>query len=510
MSVRLALFIVGGVALAVLLFFALGDTRRVEPTAPAASLPAPESSTGASTEAVDATGDQQATWAGHCDTLIGADVSEDCLAALDARFLNSKPYQLPGLAMQAALVEVPDAPTWRELFADPLGTRARALEALSREECAREEGGISPELAEACGADAIAHFAALKALCAKGPRLKFHLRRGLPEVLAEMPATFEGFVFGHVTFAIPLPGAPPPEPPPVPERLHDIEDSDLYWRRRSEMEESYRWRAWAVTKCDRLPEGALDGVFADTPDLRALSHQHDPRAVIDKMRGPSSPSFQWQYRDYEANVAAHPDGLPDAAAREAAPHWDYEANVAAHRRTAPATPRGSAPDAEFAARFEVSRPFDVLEVPGDHNRWETYSCDWSAEQRYEAHRLMGIAVRLGSQWAMTQYRTQRLLDLRYRYDLREQHPVLWQVQTAKYHESPQLRAKAADLALSLAEELDVRIDRDRLLWLVGPASAAEADWEARAIAAFANVNSENSGDSPKPAESPATPQAKRP
>ena len=486
MSMRLALFIIGGVALAVALFFALGGTRQVAaPVVPNASAPAPEPSTGAGTSAdgADATGEQQAAWAGHCDTLFGADVSEDCLAALDARFLDGEPYQLPGLAMQAALVEVPDAPTWRELFADPLATRARALDALAREECVREKGGVSPELAEACGADAIAHFAALKALCAKGPRLKFHLRRGLPEVLAQMPATFEGFTFGHPFVATPLLEDVPP--PVEGARLHHLEDSDLYWRRRTEMEESYRWRAWAVTKCDRLPVGALDGVFPDTPDLRTLSRQHDPRAMIDKMHDPSAPSLQW-------------------------PHRDYEANVAARRRAAPATPRGTAPDAEFVAQVEVARPFDVLEVPGDHNRWETYSCDWSAEQRYEAHRLMGIAARLGNQWAMTQYRTQRLLDLRYRYDLREKHPVLWQVQSAKYHESPQRRAEAANLALSLAEELDMRIDRDRLLWLVGPASAAEADWEARAIEAFANVNSENSGDSPKPAESPATPQAKRP
>lgn len=355
MSARVVLLMVGGVALAVALYFVLGGTRQVAAPllVPTASAPAPEPSTGAgpSADAADAERDQQATWAGHCDTLIGADVSEDCLAALDARFLDGEPYQLPGLAMQAALVEVPDAPTWREIFTDPLAMRAR--------------------------------------------------------------------------------------------------------------------------------------VFPDTPDLRTLFRQHDPRAMIDKMHDPSAPSLQW-------------------------PHRDYEANVAARRRAAPATPRGTAPDAEFVAQVEVARPFDVLEVPGDHNRWETYSCDWSAEQRYEAHRLMGIAARLGNQWAMTQYRTQRLLDLRYRYDLREKHPVPWQVQSAKYHESPQRRAEAANLALSLAEELDMRIDRDRLLWLVGPASAAEADWEARAIEAFANVNSENSGDSPKPAESPATPQAKRP
>ena len=427
---------------------------------PTASAPAPEPSTGAGTSADDAEakGDRQATWAGHCDTLVGADVSEDCLAVLDARFLDGEPYQLPGLAMQAALVEVPDAPTWREIFADSLATRARALEMLSREECAREEGGISPELAQACGAAAIAHFAALKALCAKGPRLKFHLWRGLPEVLAELPATFKG------------------------ERLGDLEDSDLYWRRRGQIEESYRWRAWAVTKCDRLPEAALDGVFADTPDLDELSRQHDPRDVIRKVNDPF------------------------ASLR--GPHADYEANVAARRRTAPPTPMTAPPDMDFAAQVEAYRPFDVLEMPGDHNRWETYSCDWSAEQRYEAHRLMGIAARLGNQWAMTQYRTQRLRDLQYHIDLWATHRVLSEVQYAKYLKSTERRAEAANGALRLADDLGVRVDRDRLLWLVGPASAREAAWEADTLAWFNSANFENY--SREPAESPATPQAKRP
>ena len=447
MSVRLALFAVGGLALAVVLFFALGGAPQAAPPAmPTASVPAPKPSTGAGerTDAADATGEQSAAWAGHCDTLFGADVSEDCLVALDVRFLDSEPYQLPGLAMQAALVEVPDAPTWRELFTDPVATRERALEALSREECAREEGGISPELAEACGAAAIAHFAALKALCAKGPRLKFHLRRGLPEVLAELPATFKG------------------------ERLGDLEDSDLYWRRRGQIEESYRWRAWAVTKCDRLPETVLDGVFADTPDLDALSRQHDPRNLIHKINDPLS-SLRW-------------------------PDPDYEANVATRRRAAPPTPRGAPPDTEFAAWVEAYRPFDVLEMPGDHDRWETYSCDWSAEQRYEAHRLMGIAARLGNQWAMTQYRTQRLRDLQYHIDLWATHRVLSEVQYAKYLKSPQSRVEAANGALSHAEDLGVRVDRERLLWLVGAASAAEAAWEADTLARWARGEAWQSAD----------------
>ena len=62
--------------------------------------------------------------------------------------------------------------------------------------------------------------------------------------------------------------------------------------------------------------------------------------------------------------------------------------------------------------------------------------------------------------------------------------MLRQVQSAKFARWTQHRVKAADAALSLAEDLGVRVDRDRLLWLVGPASARHAKWEAETIAQF--------------------------
>lgn len=101
---------------------------------------------------------------------------------------------------------------------------------------------------------------------------------------------------------------------------------------------------------------------------------------------------------------------------------------------------------------------------------------------------MGVAARLGNQWAMTQYRVWRLRDWTYRLALSETHPVLLEAQNAKFAPSTQRRVEAANAVLSLAKDKGVRVDQDRLLWLVGTASAQEAKWEAETIAIWETVD----------------------
>ena len=148
-----------------------------------------------------------------CPTI--ANISGACMQALDRRYLDEF-ADLP-------VVPLSDPPTWRQLIEKAEANRNVVLTTVGRADCRLSDDGLSYDLRNSCGADAMADFASLYSKCV--------VDMSENEYLASQD-------------------------------YHDLEleeialefDNDLYWKKRLDLEDARHRAAWTLTKCGDFRE----------------------------------------------------------------------------------------------------------------------------------------------------------------------------------------------------------------------------------------------------------------
>lgn len=201
------------------------------------------------------------------------DVSEDCKAALDRRFLDASVSNtiLPALS-----------PSWREVFGGFPEKVEIVSAALQDENCVVPDGEIQTHLASDCAARAMAEVAVVAGACGVGRSEQWI------EVLTGLPRGVpRDNIYGHYQSRI-LPGH---LRLPVDTLASAALDQESYWRDRESLEELYLRTAWTKHRCDSLegpPSGTFDAGTLDSSTLMARTAKLGDGFALAHYAGPPS------------------------------------------------------------------------------------------------------------------------------------------------------------------------------------------------------------------------------
>lgn len=201
------------------------------------------------------------------------DVSEDCKAALDRRFLDASVSNtiLPALS-----------PAWREVFGGFPEKVGIVSAALQDGNCVVPDGEIQAHLASDCAARAMAEVAVVAGACGVALSEQWmELLTGLPRGVPR------DNIYGHFLSRIP-PGL---LRLPVDTLASESLDQESYWRDRENLEQLYLRTAWTKHKCDShadAPSGTFDHVTLDSNALMARAAKLGDRFALAHYAGPPS------------------------------------------------------------------------------------------------------------------------------------------------------------------------------------------------------------------------------
>ena len=226
-----------------------------------------------------------------------------CAKALDRRYLR-EPVGLAGLHNgpsewnRSAASPAFEGIAWKEVFEDPLGTRAAAQEALSRPECRVSPLETRPDLGAVCAVDEIAKLAMLQAGC-------------VMELVYYKP----GF----------NPWGSPDDLPGWEKRAPDMDakwwqyealdeetsmSMEEYYRRRAEIDDARFRFAWRLMRCKAVTDDAL-AWLDELPTPAAGGHQGRDLTEMAARLG-----SEWAMRELEQSKQ-----LLDAERRERFERW---------------------------------------------------------------------------------------------------------------------------------------------------------------------------------------------
>ena len=180
------------------------------------------------------------------------DVSDDCTAALDRRFLDAP--------VSNTMLPASSAPSWRQVFSGFPAKAETVWAAVQNENCDVPDGGIRPHLASDCAARAMAEVAVFAGACGVAHSEQWIDGTGLPRGVPR------DNIYGHYLSRV-LPGH---LRTPVDALASASSDQDSYWRDRERLEELYLRTAWTKYKCDSLRSTALAMFDATTLDHDTL------------------------------------------------------------------------------------------------------------------------------------------------------------------------------------------------------------------------------------------------
>ena len=166
---------------------------------------------------------------------VHAELTSECIDALDEFFIDS---ELPHWENRIArLLHLGAPPTFDRVFEDPSTNRSLTLEALSREECRLEEGGIHPDLHINCNAKAIASHALFIKYCMPSTT------NYRDDWFGPMPGGFEGLTEDRISYY--------EDEQTQIEAIRDL-NPDAYVQRRQRLKNRVLRSAWIETRCSKF------------------------------------------------------------------------------------------------------------------------------------------------------------------------------------------------------------------------------------------------------------------
>jgi len=174
-------------------------------------------------------------------------MAPECFAALELRYLDAPAERW----RSEPILTVSKPLTWRDVFANPLGTRKAAVEALGNPECLVPNGRIRNDLKSSCAAGEIAKLAILHQACVAA------LHQDETRDLTDLEREWE-FEIARLD--------------------REASDQDDYYRRREDLEDHWYWLSWKLGKCRNvskealIPVRALDPLAEDSPSESRYAH----------------------------------------------------------------------------------------------------------------------------------------------------------------------------------------------------------------------------------------------